>query len=92
MKVGTNLEFHVNSNIRAPNMARGRAVAEAVSRWIPTAAAPFRARVWKVGFVVDKVAGFLRVLRFPLPKPFIPPTSPLSSQSPGAVSRGLVTS
>jgi hypothetical protein len=28
-------------------------------------------------------AGFLRVLRFPLPKPFIPPTSP-SSQSPGA--------
>jgi hypothetical protein len=28
-------------------------------------------------------AGFLRVLRFPLPKPFNPPTSP-SSQSPGA--------
>jgi hypothetical protein len=35
-------------------------------------------------------AGFLRVLRFPLPKSFIPPTS--SSQSPVAVSRGLTTS
>jgi hypothetical protein len=38
-----------------------------------------------VGFVVDSEvgAGFLRVLRFPLLKPFIPPTSP-SSQEPGA--------
>jgi hypothetical protein len=33
------------------------------------------------------MTGFLRVLRFPLPKPLIPPTS--SSQSPRAVSRGL---
>jgi hypothetical protein len=36
-----------------------------------------------VGFVVDKVAsgaGFLRVLRFPLPKSLIPPTSPSTSQ------------
>jgi hypothetical protein len=33
-----------------------RAIAEAVSRWIPTAAARVRARVWQVGFVVDKVA------------------------------------
>jgi hypothetical protein len=30
----------------------GRATAEAVSRWLPTAAT----RVWQVGFVVDKVA------------------------------------
>jgi hypothetical protein len=30
----------------------GRVIAEAVSRWLPTAAA----RVWQVGFVVDKVA------------------------------------
>jgi hypothetical protein len=29
----------------------GRAIAEAVSRWLPTSAA----RVWQVGFVVDKV-------------------------------------
>jgi hypothetical protein len=35
---------------------RGRAIAEAVSRWLPTAAARVRARVWQVGFVVDKVA------------------------------------
>jgi hypothetical protein len=34
----------------------GRAIAEAVSRWLPTAAAWVRPRVWKVGFVVDKVA------------------------------------
>jgi hypothetical protein len=33
-----------------------RAIAEEVSRWLPTAAARFRARVWQVGFVVDKVA------------------------------------
>jgi hypothetical protein len=30
----------------------GRAIAEAVSRWLPTAAA----RVWQVGFMMDKVA------------------------------------
>jgi hypothetical protein len=35
---------------------KGRAMAQAVSRWLPTAAA--RVRVWAehVGFVVDKVA------------------------------------
>jgi hypothetical protein len=31
-------------------------MAEAVSRWLLTAAARVRARVWLVGFVVDKVA------------------------------------
>jgi hypothetical protein len=34
----------------------GRAIAEAVGRWLPSAAARVRARVWQVGFVVDKVA------------------------------------
>jgi hypothetical protein len=34
----------------------GRAIAEAVSRWLPNAAARVRARVWQVEFVVDKVA------------------------------------
>jgi hypothetical protein len=34
----------------------GRAIAEAVSRWLPTAAARVCARVWQVVFVVDKVA------------------------------------
>jgi hypothetical protein len=31
-------------------------MAEADSRWDPTAAARVRARLWQVGFVVDKVA------------------------------------
>jgi hypothetical protein len=34
----------------------GRTLAQAVSRWLPTATARVRARVWQVGFVVDKVA------------------------------------
>jgi hypothetical protein len=34
----------------------GRAVTEAVIRWLPTAAARVRARIWQVGSVVDKVA------------------------------------
>jgi hypothetical protein len=33
----------------------GRTTAEAVSRWLPIAAARIRTRVWQVGFVVDKV-------------------------------------
>jgi hypothetical protein len=51
---------------------------------IPTAAAPVQSRVWSSGICGEQSgvgAGFLRVLRFPLP--FIPPISP-SSQSPGA--------
>jgi hypothetical protein len=34
----------------------GRPIAQTVSLWLPTAAARVRARVWQVGFVVDKVA------------------------------------
>jgi hypothetical protein len=37
------------------NPLEGRAIAEAVSRWLPTAVARVRARVWQVGFVVDKM-------------------------------------
>jgi hypothetical protein len=62
----------------------GHAIAEAVSRWLPTAAGRVQSRVWSSGICgrqSDVGAGFLRVLRFPLP--FIPPNSP-SSQSPGA--------
>jgi hypothetical protein len=33
----------------------GRAIAEAVSRWLPTVAAQIHAQVWQVRFVVDKV-------------------------------------
>jgi hypothetical protein len=62
----------------------GRAIAEAVSRWLPTAAARVQSRVWSSGICGAQSGvgvGFLRVLRFPLP--FILPNSP-SSQSPGA--------
>jgi hypothetical protein len=62
----------------------GRAIAEAVSRWLPTLAARVQSRVWSSGICGGQSgvgAGYLRVLRFPLP--FIPPNS-ASSQSPGA--------
>jgi hypothetical protein len=63
------------------NMFEGRAIAQAVSRRLPTAAAWVRAQIRYEGFVVDKMTlgvGFLRVLRFPLPI-LIPPTVPHSS-------------
>jgi hypothetical protein len=62
----------------------GRAIAEAVSRWLPTATARDQSRVWSSGICGGQSgvgAGFLRVLRFPVP--FIPSNCP-SSQSPGA--------
>jgi hypothetical protein len=60
-------------------MPIGRAIAQAVSRWLPTAAA----RVWSSGICSGQSgagAGFLRVLRFPLPI-FIPPITPQSPSS-----------
>jgi hypothetical protein len=66
----------------------GRAKAEAVSRWLPIAAARVQSRVWSSGICGGQSgagAGLLRVLRFPLP--LIPTNSP-SSQSPGAGSIG----
>jgi hypothetical protein len=64
------------------NLLDGRAIAEAVSRWLPTAAARVQSLVWSSGICGGQSGvgtGFLRVLWFPLP--FIPPNSP-SSQSP----------
>jgi hypothetical protein len=57
------------------NFIHGRAIAQAVSRWLPTAVA----RVRSSGICGESGAGtgFLRVLRFPL-KIFIPPNSPSS--------------
>jgi DNA primase large subunit len=46
------------------------AIAQAVSPWLPTAAARVRARVWQVRFVVRKLSSgqdFVQVLLFPLP-------------------------
>jgi hypothetical protein len=59
----------------------GRAIAQAVSRCLPTASALVRARFWSCGVCGGKSgagAGFLRVLRFPLPV-FVPPIAPQSS-------------
>jgi hypothetical protein len=70
--------------------AKGRAIAQAVSRSLPTAAARVRARarVWSCGICGRQSgagAGFLRILRFPLPI-FIPP---IASQSPSSIIWGL---
>jgi ribosomal protein S14 len=71
------------------NNMQGRAVAEAVSRWLPTPAARVRARAecGVCGGQSGTGASFLRVLRFPLR--IIPPIS-LSSKSPGACTIGLL--
>jgi hypothetical protein len=69
-------------------MHKGHAIAQAVSHWLPTAAAQvcIRAACGVCGGKSDTGACFLRVLRFPLP--IIPPISP-SSRSPGAGTIGL---
>jgi hypothetical protein len=56
----------------------GRAVPQEVSRWLPTGAARVRIRAecGVCGGQSGIRAGFLRVLRFPLP--IIPPISPSS--------------
>jgi hypothetical protein len=58
----------------------GRAIDQAVSRWLPTVAARVRSRVWSSGICGEQScsgAGFLLVLWFPLPI-FIPPIAPQS--------------
>jgi hypothetical protein len=65
----------------------GRAIAQAVSHRLPTAAARFRAQVSSCGICGGQSGtevGFLRVLRFTLPIR-IPPTAPHSS----SIIRGL---
>jgi hypothetical protein len=69
----------------ATNCKTGRAIAQAVSRWFPTAADRVRVRFWSSAICGGQSAagvGSLRVLLFPLPI-FIPPNSP-SSQPQGA--------
>jgi hypothetical protein len=63
---------------REINSAIGGAVAQAISRWLPTAAGRVRVRAacGVCGGQRGTGAGFLRVLRFPLP--IIPPLSPSS--------------
>jgi hypothetical protein len=47
---------HVPASVDRSKPFVGRAMAQAVSRWLPTAAARIRPRSGHVGFVVDKVA------------------------------------
>jgi hypothetical protein len=57
--------------------SQGRAIIQAVSRWLSSAAARVRARVWSSGICGGQFgegAGFLRLLGFPL-SIFIPPNS-----------------
>jgi hypothetical protein len=66
---------------------RGRVIAQAVSRRLPTAAARVRSHVKSCGICGGQSgtgAGFLRVLRFPLPF-LIPPTAPHSSSGAGTI-------
>jgi hypothetical protein len=59
---------------------KGRAIVQAVSRWLPTDSARVQTRVWLSGICGGQSgagAGFLRVLRFPLPI-FISPNFPSS--------------
>jgi hypothetical protein len=75
--------FGVHCRIRPNFLYVGRAIAQAVSRWLPTAAARVRVRVRAYGICGEQSgtgAGFLRVLRFPLPI-FIPLTAPQSPSS-----------
>jgi hypothetical protein len=71
------------SQLFQSTISSGRAIAQAVSSRLPTAAARVRAQVRK--FEICDLqsgtgAGFLRLLRFPLPI-VIPPTAPHSSSS-----------
>jgi hypothetical protein len=70
------LRRYIQQNATLPIL--GRAVAQAVRRWLPTAAARVRVRAacGVCGGQCGTEAGFLGVLRFPLP--IIPPISPLS--------------
>jgi hypothetical protein len=74
-----------------PGRQQWRAMAHAVSRWLPTAAAWVRAQVWSCGICGGQSgtrAGFLRVLRF-LPPIFIPACSWYNRPVVAAVPSGL---
>jgi hypothetical protein len=68
----TTHEEALESRVSSP---QGRAIVQAVSHRLPTAAARFRALVRSCGGQSGTGTGFLRVLRFPLPI-LIPPTAP----------------
>jgi hypothetical protein len=66
---------------RSLHNIQGRAIAQAVSCWLPTTATRVRSRVWSSGIYGGHSsvgAGFLLILRFPLPI-LIPPVASQSS-------------
>jgi hypothetical protein len=68
------------TKLRDTTQGKGRAIAQAVSRCLPTVAARVRVRVWPCGICGGQSGadvGFLRVLQVPLPI-FIPPITPQS--------------
>jgi hypothetical protein len=68
---------------RRGDVKKGRAIAQAISCWLPTMAGWVRAWVWSCGICGGQSgagAGFFRVLRFPLPIS-IPPIAPQTSSS-----------
>jgi hypothetical protein len=78
------LELWLQPSLIILTTGNGRAIAQAVSRWLPIAVARVRSWVWSSGICGGQSgagAGFLRVLRFPLPI-FIPPIAP---QSPSPI-------
>jgi hypothetical protein len=78
MRVPRKSKKQAECNMRVNIDSEGRAVAQAVRRWLPTAAARVRVRAacGVCGGQSGIKAGFLRVLRFPLP--ITPPISPSS--------------
>jgi hypothetical protein len=79
-------------NMSPLNCHFGRAIAQAVSRWLPTSAARVQTRVQSCGICGGQSgagAGFLRVLRF-LPPIFILPISPPSPIIRGWYNRPVV--
>jgi hypothetical protein len=88
-RIFVSVSFYLRLKIvrRFRTLSKGRAIAQAVSRRLLTAAARVRAQVWSCGSFggqSDTGAGFLRVLRFPLPV-LIPPSAPYSSSDAGTI-------
>jgi hypothetical protein len=84
MRLRVSGDAYVNvGEMRGVRSFTGRAIAQVVSRRLPTAAARIRAQVRSCGICGGRSgteAGFLRELRFPLPI-LIPPTTPHSSST-----------